>query len=129
MWSGGAATAPGYVQITIQGRDHVPVTLTDIRVRVLDRRAPLHGTALNRETSRPGERKPIKFTYTVSITDPETFLIEARTPDCDCDWVADVHWSAQGRTGVLPITDGGKPFRRHQYQERASLHTRFACSP
>ncbi|SEF27117.1 hypothetical protein SAMN05421837_103642 [Amycolatopsis pretoriensis] len=161
--SDGATSPPGLVQLTIQGRDNAPVTLTDIRVRVLNRRAPLHGTSLTRECGDQGairwlevdldrdpvravakdqfdampedtpawERKPIKFPYTVSITNPETFMIQAETEDCDCDWVADVFWSAQGKTGVLPVTNSGKPFRTTSTKNAQScsiLDTELACS-
>ncbi|WP_410670373.1 hypothetical protein [Amycolatopsis sp. cmx-4-68] len=159
----GAASPPGLVELTIQGRDSAAVTLTNIRVRVLARRAPIHGTAIQRDCGDQGavrwlevdldrdpvrpvakdefdamvedtpawERKPIKFPYTVSVTNPETFMIKAVTANCDCDWVADVEWSAQGRSGTLPITNSGTPFRTTSTKNarRCSvLDTELACS-
>ncbi|MFI9007596.1 hypothetical protein ACIGNX_10250 [Actinosynnema sp. NPDC053489] len=76
------------------------------------------------------ERKPIKFPYTVSLTDTETFVVEAKTDGCDCDWVIDLHWASQGQVGVLPITDDGHPFRtssRRNARTCAVLDTEFAC--
>ncbi|MDT7805030.1 MAG: hypothetical protein QOI78_8463 [Actinomycetota bacterium] len=159
----GAASPPGLVELTIQGRDSSAVTLTDVRVRVLARREPIHGTAIQRDCGDQGairwldvdldrdpvrpvakdefdampedtpawERKPIKFPYTVSVANPETFMIKAETVNCDCDWVADVYWSAQGKTGVLPITNSGKPFRTTSTKNARNcsiLDTELACS-
>lgn len=57
------------------------------------------------------ELVPIRFPYEVSRTDAETFLIEAHTEDCDCEWWLDLHWQAAGETGVVRIDDHGDPFR------------------
>lgn len=57
------------------------------------------------------EMVPIRFPYEVSRTDAETFLIQARTEDCDCEWWLDLHWQAAGETGVVRIDDSGDPFR------------------
>ena len=159
----GAASPPGLVELTIQGRDSAAVTLTNLRVRVLARRTPIHGTAIQRDCGDQGairwlevdldrdpvrpvakdefdampedtpawERKPIKFPYTVSVTNPETFMIKAVTENCDCDWIADVEWSSQGQRGTLPITNAGKPFRTTSIKNarRCSvLDTELACS-
>ena len=166
QWSevnaGGAQASPGQVEITIQGRSAAKVVLTDMKVRVVQRRGPLHGTAIDRECGDQGvvrwlavnldrdpvalvdqdefdammpdtpqwERKPILFPYRVSLTDPETFVVKASTDGCDCDWVVDVYWSAQGQTGVLPIDDGGRPFRTTSTANAktcAVLDTVLAC--
>jgi hypothetical protein len=54
---------------------------------------------------------PIRFPYSVSLSDAEPFLITARTRRCDCAWVAEVTWASEGRTGTTVIDDGGRPFR------------------
>ncbi|MBP2179393.1 hypothetical protein [Amycolatopsis magusensis] len=57
------------------------------------------------------EVKPIKFPYTVALEDPESFIIEGITEKCDCDWVVELAWSSQGRTGTTRIDNNGVPFR------------------
>ncbi|MFE9749956.1 hypothetical protein ACFYOT_34025 [Saccharothrix saharensis] len=77
------------------------------------------------------ERKPIKFPYTVSLADAETFVIKASTEGCDCDWVVGLHWASQGQTGVLPITDNGRPFRTSSDRNArpcSVLETVLTCS-
>lgn len=57
------------------------------------------------------ELTPIKFPYTVSLSDTEVFLISAVTAQCDCTWTAELSWASAGRTGTYVIDDEGKPFR------------------
>ncbi|HEX6967286.1 MAG TPA: hypothetical protein VF174_00435 [Micromonosporaceae bacterium] len=57
------------------------------------------------------ERRPIRFPYRVSLSDAETFVVEAYTQECDCYWVIELSWASQGRTGTTVIDDGGRPFR------------------
>jgi hypothetical protein len=57
------------------------------------------------------ERRPIRFPYTVSLSDAESFEVEGFARTCDCSWVIDLSWAAQGRTDTLVIDDDGKPFR------------------
>ena len=76
------------------------------------------------------ERKPIKFPYTVSLADAETFVVRASTEGCDCDWVIGLHWASQGQTGVLPITDNGRPFRTSSDKNARAcsvLETELTC--
>lgn len=51
---GGAAAGPGQVMITVQGRTDAEVVLTDLEVRVVARREPIHGTAVQRQCGDPG---------------------------------------------------------------------------
>lgn len=51
------------------------------------------------------------FPDKVSISDAETFVVEGRAGRCDCDWVIDLSWAAEGMTGTLTIDDNGKPLR------------------
>jgi hypothetical protein len=57
------------------------------------------------------ERKPIVFPYRVSISDAETLVVVALVKRCDCDFVIDLSWAAEGRTGTLTVSDSGHPFR------------------
>ncbi len=59
-WADWAAAGPGassgtsVVNITVQGRDAAEVILTDVRVRVLERREPIAGTQLSRDCGDEG---------------------------------------------------------------------------
>lgn len=57
------------------------------------------------------ERKPMKFPYEISLSDSETFVVEGKAKTCDCEWLIDLSWTAEGKTGKVTIDDSGKPFR------------------
>ncbi|WP_106971803.1 helix-turn-helix domain-containing protein [Streptomyces xylophagus] len=128
------------IEISVQGRTSTAVVLEALRVRVVGRTAPAHGTAyamdqgcggglvpryfgVNLDARRPlalpaagsddlGNRTPaLHLPYRVSAQDPEVLLVKAQTQTCDCRWYLELDWSSQGRTGTLRIDDHGKPFR------------------
>jgi hypothetical protein len=128
------------VEISVQGRTSTAVVLEALRVRVVGRAAPAHGTVyamdqgcggglspryfgVNLDARRPlarsvagsdeaGARAPaVHLPYRVSAQDPEVLLVTARTESCDCRWYLELDWASQGRTGTLRIDDHGKPFR------------------
>lgn len=132
----GAVPTELIVEVTVQGRSEAEVTLTDLRVRVVGRQpAPagvLFGPAmgggdtfraaaadlddeppvLGTYGGRPGNRvSPLEFPYRISISDAETFHIVGQAEECLCDWVIDLSWASEGRTGTVTIDDGGQPFR------------------
>ena len=47
----------------------------------------------------------------MSESEPEVFFIFASAHRCDCTWVAELAWSAKGKSGVATIDDDGEPFR------------------
>lgn len=145
-WAAGAGGIPHsnlMVNFTVQGKTQAQVTLLDLRVRVVNRRAAVPGvlfvedgggdgafravaasldsnppklTPLFQEEFIPDntpqvERKPMTFPYKVSLSDAETFVVEGRAKTCDCDWLIELAWAAEGKTGTLTIDDNGKPFR------------------
>ncbi|MGA4732038.1 hypothetical protein ACPB67_31885 [Micromonospora taraxaci] len=57
------------------------------------------------------ERRPIRFPYQVSRTDPESFEVDAGTSRCDCSWRIKLRWTSEGRSGIYVIDDDGRPFR------------------
>jgi hypothetical protein len=59
----------------------------------------------------PHEVRPIKFPYTVALSDPETFSVSATTNTCDCDWRLEIDWTSQGHAGTVLVGDNGRPFR------------------
>jgi hypothetical protein len=130
----GAVDANGTsVLITVTGRSAAAVVLTNLRVKVIERRQPLAGTHVSQPggndcpirhfsvqlDSSPPTVKPLDesdedityFPYKVSATEPEVFAIFANADSCDCTWVAELFWTAEGRKGSTIIDDNGKPFR------------------
>ncbi|MGW2334227.1 helix-turn-helix domain-containing protein [Streptomyces sp. NPDC001685] len=127
------------VRVSVQGRDSTAVVLEALRVRVVNRAAPLKGTVYamdrgcggaltprffdvdldkDRPVARPQDGNdtgtPIpamRLPYRVSATDPEVLLVTAQTRACDCSWYLELDWSSQGRTGTVRIDDAGRPFR------------------
>ncbi|SEE70024.1 Helix-turn-helix domain-containing protein [Streptomyces sp. 3213] len=127
------------VEISVQGRTSTAVVLESLRVRVVGRAAPLHGTAYAMDQGCGGEVSPryfgvdldagrplarpvagsdlgtpvpaVHLPYRVSAQDPEVLLVKARTRTCDCRWYLELGWSSPGRTGTLRIDDHGRPFR------------------
>jgi hypothetical protein len=127
------------VEISVQGRTSTAVVLEALRVRVVGRAAPAHGTAYAMDQGCGGEVSPryfgvdldtrrplarpvagstlgtpvpaVRLPYRVSAQDPEVLLVKARTESCDCRWYLELDWSSQGRTGTLRVDDHGRPFR------------------
>ena len=127
------------VEISVQGRTSTAVVLEALRVHVVGRAAPAHGTAYAMDQGCGGEVSPryfgvdldadhpqarpvagntlgtpvpaVHLPYRVSAQDPEVLLVKARTQTCDCHWYLELDWSSQGRTGTLRVDDRGKPFR------------------
>lgn len=50
------------------------------------------------------EVRPIRFPYSVSISDAEAFLVDASTHKGDCVWEIDIYWASQGKKGVYTIS-------------------------
>ncbi|MFJ9107413.1 helix-turn-helix domain-containing protein [Streptomyces sp. NPDC102283] len=137
------------VRITLQGRNERAVVLESLRIRVVERRSPADGRVyrmssgcggaltprmfdVDLDVPRPVARsvagndsgEPIEafaFPYSVSVTDPEVLLITGRTVGCDCDWFAELTWSAGGRSGTVRVDDGGRPFRTSGVRGRPVL--------
>jgi hypothetical protein len=133
-----AATAGGvdahttYVLVTVQGRESA-VVLTGLRVRVVQRRPPLRGISVTKPNAGPLELRyfqvnldatpvtveayddtgeaPVSFPYKVSQTEAEVLYIFASTEECDCSWVAELFWMANGKAGSTVLDDNGRPFR------------------
>jgi hypothetical protein len=55
---------------------------------------------------------PIRFPWTVSLTDP-LFLIMLGTlkSNCYCTWAAEIPWVSGGEKGVIQVDNGGEGFR------------------
>ena len=55
--------------------------------------------------------QPIRFPWSVSVTDPLLLYIIARTKRCDCTWRATIPWRSGGRTGTITIDNSGRGYR------------------
>ncbi len=54
--------------------------------------------------------KPIRFPWTVSLTDPLQLSVATTTKRCYCTWRAEIPWSSGGKSGVIHIDNGGKGY-------------------
>jgi hypothetical protein len=55
--------------------------------------------------------RPIRFPWTVSITDPLLLYITVRTKRCFCEWRARIPWVSGAKRGTLVLDNEGAPFR------------------
>ncbi|GAA3945350.1 hypothetical protein Aau02nite_89030 [Amorphoplanes auranticolor] len=81
----------------------------------------------------PERRTPIRFPYTVSLEDPESFEVSAYTVDCDCVWQIELDWNSGEHHGTHMVGDAGKPARfRTVGRSRATsecLNSLTSCTP
>jgi hypothetical protein len=133
----GSVASPSVTTVSIQGETSRPVTLTDIHFGVIRRsrprggiyglpcgdsaqgrfvaadldRTPVHIVASSEDprgavfNQRPSQ--PIRFPWTVSLTDPLLLNIVAITRRCYCIWRGEISWQSGGKSGVLRIDDAG----------------------
>jgi hypothetical protein len=65
------------------------------------------GQAGGEEEAGQSSFKPIRFPWTVSITDPLLLNIIATTRRCDCNWRAYINWRSGGRSGRIAVDNRG----------------------
>ncbi|MFB7914810.1 helix-turn-helix domain-containing protein [Streptomyces sp. NPDC056061] len=127
------------LEVTVQGKSDEAVVLNGIHVREVSRKAPLPWTAysmgdgcgsgivpqsfdvdlddvtpvLKPVAGQQGDERvpPKDFPFRVSSTDVEVLDLNVHVEGHDVSWFLELEWSSGGRTGTLPIYDGGKPFR------------------
>ncbi|WP_330239333.1 helix-turn-helix domain-containing protein [Streptomyces sp. NBC_00525] len=144
------------LELTVQGTSEQAVVLTALHVRVLSRRAPLQQAAFSMgdgcgsgiepqsfdvdlDDSRPAltpvagqqgdEVVPAKdFPFRVSSSDVEVFDLDVHVEGHDVSWYLELEWSSGGRTGMLPVYDGGKPFRTSSIAGRPEYYYRYDTS-
>ena len=78
-------------------------------------RAPVAITNSNadpRGVLDPSQRpaRPLRFPWTVSVTDPLLLTIVAATKRCFCTWRAAIDWVSGGKSGRLKIDNGGRGY-------------------
>ncbi|MEU9364179.1 hypothetical protein [Streptomyces avermitilis] len=131
---GGTAADLTTIRLTLQGRSTNSVVLHGLRVGVESRSRP-KGAAYDLGLScggitprhfevdldgpkvvaapRAGDdgTPAVNFPYRISSTEPEVFLVHARTGTCDCRFHLNLDWTSGDRKGTLRIADGKSPFR------------------
>jgi hypothetical protein len=55
--------------------------------------------------------RPIRFPWTVSVTDPLLLDVSADTQRCFCEWWAEIPWVSGSEKGVIKIGKPNKGFR------------------
>ncbi|MFC8230805.1 helix-turn-helix domain-containing protein [Streptomyces sp. NPDC057287] len=149
---GGVDGGDMMLELTVQGTSGEAVVLNGLHVRVLGRDAALARSAysmgngcgsgitprsfdIDLDDSRP-RSKPVAgtegdtvvpakdFPYRVSSTDVEVFNLDAHVEGHDVTWYLELEWTSGGRSGVLRIDDGGKPFRTSSLTARPSYYYR-----
>ncbi|MEV6750283.1 helix-turn-helix transcriptional regulator [Streptomyces sp. NPDC051080] len=150
---GGVDGGSMQLEVTVQGKSALPVVLNGLHVRTLSRKAPLAWSAysmgegcgsgvtpqsfdVDLDDSRPnltpvagrqGDTRvpPKDFPFKVSSNDVEVFDLTVHVEGHDVSWYLDLEWSSGGRTGMLRIDDGGKPFRTSSIQARPKYMYRY----
>ncbi|HEX6152642.1 MAG TPA: hypothetical protein VFZ19_03880 [Solirubrobacterales bacterium] len=64
------------------------------------------GTIRGRPLSRP-----IRFPWTVSLTDPLLLYVIAASDRCYCAWTAEIPWVSGSQRGVISVADEGDGFQ------------------
>lgn len=54
--------------------------------------------------------RPIRFPWTVSVTDPLLLDVLGNAEHCYCTWAAEIPWVSGAARGVIQINDEGKEF-------------------
>ncbi|MFE7109107.1 helix-turn-helix domain-containing protein [Streptomyces sp. NPDC057575] len=150
---GGVDGGSMQLELTVQGKSGQAVVLNGLHVRTLSRKAPLAWSAysmgegcgsgitpqsfdVDLDDSRPdltpvaGQQGDVRvppkdFPFRVSSTDVEVFDLKVHVEGHDVSWYLDLEWSSGGRTGMLRIDDGGKPFRTSSIQARPKYMYRY----
>ncbi|MFI0366665.1 hypothetical protein ACH35V_02230 [Actinomadura sp. 1N219] len=126
------------VELTLRGRSGTALVLKEIRVRIVQRQAPVPAMAISnrcggdplpprlykvdldavRPVARPvrdaGELQgapAVPFPYKVTNADPEVIRVLAVTDAYDCRWTLELVYVDGDKELVKVIDDHGKPFR------------------
>ncbi|MEV5447938.1 transcriptional regulator, partial [Streptomyces sp. NPDC052644] len=140
-WVTGLGGVPGgdmLMELTVQGTGEETVVLHALRVRVVEKGAPLPWNGytmgvgcggemtpmsldINLDAARPrpvpvagqqGDREipATDFPYKVSASDPQMLRVTAHTAGHAVRWYLELEWSSGDRRGTLLIDDRGRPF-------------------
>ncbi|HYH54203.1 MAG TPA: hypothetical protein VD761_08735 [Solirubrobacterales bacterium] len=79
--------------------------------RVVDSNATAEGALGARKTNGQRPYSPIRFPWTVSVSDPLLLEIIASTESCDCTWRAEILWVSGSSQGTIVVDNGGAGYR------------------
>jgi hypothetical protein len=79
--------------------------------RVVDSNATKQGALGARAPNSVRPYRPIRFPWTVSVSDPLLLEILASTSSSDCTWSAEIPWVSGGSTGTIVVDNGGEGYR------------------
>jgi hypothetical protein len=116
----------GQVKVTVQSQPGAAVTLTSVRVEIVAKHPAVKGIFLpspcGPETTPHdfdldlARREPqavaqprVAFPY--PVTDAETFVFTAGSPDEDVEWRLHLSWTSGAQSGEVAVDNNGKPFR------------------
>jgi DNA-binding SARP family transcriptional activator len=137
--NGGGDSNTTHVDVTIKAPDTRLVQLTDLTIKLVERKAPPAGVevvvknlqfapgtnvrhaSVNLDRPAPtvemtgGLAKPQgeqdEFAYHVTPTEPEIVRIRATTSKFNCTWFAELHFTIGDTSGTIIIDNNGRPFR------------------
>lgn len=151
-------------EVSIQGESPRTVTLTGIEFTVQRRPRP-RGAVFALQCGGPGtgrfisvdvdrdpvrrvasssdpkatvglaNRRPIKFPWTVSITDPLLLYITALSERCYCTWRAVIPWKSGGESGQIAVDNDGEGYEviarsgLRNYALESRTPTKWVLSP
>jgi hypothetical protein len=141
---GGIDTGSSLVRLIVSGTSESPVLVQDLQIKVVSRERPIQGSLISFLGQGAGQAvrffeidlddpqptaeyvgseggPEARFPLRVTSTETEVFDLLAHTEGCDCSWVAELAYTAEGEDGLMTI-DGGQPFR-------TTAHSIFQWAP
>jgi hypothetical protein len=79
--------------------------------RVVDSNETLEGALGARGTDGQRPYRPIRFPWTVSVSDPLLLEIIAATDSGDCTWSAEIFWVSGSSRGTIVVDNDGAGYR------------------
>jgi hypothetical protein len=106
----GGATFGGPCGGPVVGRA-LEVDLDSTPARVVESSAEPNGMLGSQTVDGRPLVRPIRFPWTVSVTDPLLLYVIATTKSCYCTWSAEIPWVSGGKRGTIRIDDAGSGFQ------------------
>ncbi|HEY8814841.1 MAG TPA: hypothetical protein VIP57_07040 [Candidatus Dormibacteraeota bacterium] len=94
---------PGYGRSIVVDLDRNPP-------RVVDSNRDVEGI-IGSELNDRGQPTPIRFPWTVSLTDSLLLFVVAETKSCYCEWTARIPWVSGSQRGTIVLDDEDGGFR------------------
>lgn len=153
--NGGIVAGSQTIEIIVRGSSSTPVILRDLRI-VATRSDPLEGTivldlgagglvhpryaAIDLDASPPvidklslnddpQQTDGWDFPLSVSVDDPEVFMLDAFTERHYVEWRAQFFYEIGGRLEMLTIDDNGEPFRLSALPKRVDYSEILTYTP